>query len=85
MQILSGWRKNVIVVGQPSAATNGTITTAWLPGRVTMTFTGMRLRNPDGTEFHGIGIVPDVVVSPTPEQFRRGEDPELLAAIQALR
>jgi len=75
---------NVVVVGQQSACTNGTVTSFWLPGNLSLTFTGMRLRNPDGTEFHGIGIVPDVDVVPTASQFADGDDPELLAAIQAL-
>ncbi|MEC7987667.1 MAG: S41 family peptidase, partial [Myxococcota bacterium] len=76
--------ENVTVVGQQSASTNGTITNAWLPGQIQMTFTGMNLLNPDGTDFHGIGIVPDIEVIPTPVQFANGEDPELSAAIQFL-
>ena len=76
--------ENVTVVGQTSAATNGTITNAWLPGKYQITFTGMRLVNPDGTEFHGIGVVPDHVVTPTPAQFAAGEDPELQKAIDVL-
>ena len=76
---------NVTVVGQQSASTNGTITNAWLPGQIQMTFTGMNLLNPDGTDFHGIGIVPDIEVIPTPAQFANGEDPELSAAIDFLQ
>ncbi len=75
---------NVTVVGQQSASTNGTITTAWLPGRWEITFTGMRLLNPDESEFHGIGVVPDVEVTPTPAQFAAGVDPELEAAVTVL-
>jgi hypothetical protein len=75
---------NVTVVGQTSATTNGTITNAWLPGKYQITFTGMRLVNPDGTEFHGIGVVPDQVVTPTAVQFTAGEDPELLKALDVL-
>ena len=74
--------ENVTVVGQQSASTNGTITNAWLPGQIQMTFTGMNLLNPDGTDFHGIGIVPDIEVVPTPQQFADGADPELSAAIE---
>jgi C-terminal processing protease CtpA/Prc len=75
---------NVTIMGQPSAATNGTITTVQLPGGFGMNFTGMRLVNPDGSEFHGIGLVPDIPVDPTPAQFAAGEDPELQAAITHL-
>jgi C-terminal processing protease CtpA/Prc len=42
----------------------------------------MRLLNPDETDVHGIGIVPDLVVTPTANQFANGDDPELLKAIE---
>ena len=76
--------ENVTVVGQQSASTNGTITNAWLPGRWRITFTGMKLTNPDGTDFHGIGVVPDVEVTPTAADFAAGVDPELNAALSIL-
>ncbi len=72
---------NVTVVGQLSACTNGTVTSFWLPGNISLTFTGMRLRNPDGSEFHGIGVIPDIEVTPSPADFAAGIDPELQAAI----
>ena len=75
---------NVTVVGQQSASTNGTITNAKLPGQFQMTWTGMWLRNPDGSEFHGIGVVPDVEVVPTADEFAAGVDPELMAARDVL-
>ena len=74
----------VTVVGQQSASTNGTITTFWLPGRFELTFTGMRLTNPDGSQFHGIGVVPDVEVTPSPSEFAQGLDPELMVALELL-
>ena len=75
---------NVTVVGQQSASTNGNITLMWLPGQFYAYFTGMKIRNPDGSDFHGVGIVPDVVVQPTPEDFAAGIDPELEAALDLL-
>ena len=75
---------NVTILGQQSASTNGTITNAWLPGKIQMTWTGMRLLNPDGTEFHGIGVVPDIEVTPTAAEFAAGIDPELQAAIEVV-
>ena len=77
--------ENVVVVGQRSAGTNGTITSFWLPGLFQLYFTGMRLRNLDGSDFHTIGVVPDVVVEPTAADFAAGRDPELSAAVEALR
>lgn len=76
--------ENVTVVGQVSASTNGTITNAWLPGQLQITFTGMDLKNLDGSDFHGIGVIPDVVVSPTAQDFADGVDPELQTAIDLL-
>ena len=75
---------NVTVIGQQSASTNGTITNAWLPGQLQITFTGMRLTNPDGSEFHGIGVVPDIEVIPDPADFAAGLDPELEEALRVL-
>ncbi len=77
-------RPDLTIVGQPSAATNGNITGAFLPGGCYMYFTGMEVLFPGGETFHGTGIVPDVEVVPTPAQFRDGVDPELEAAIDAL-
>ena len=75
---------NVTVVNQMSAATNGTIANAWLPGQIQMTFTGMRLLNPDRSEFHGIGVVPDIEVVPDVQEFADGVDPELARALEFL-
>ncbi|MEL6346951.1 MAG: S41 family peptidase, partial [Myxococcota bacterium] len=74
----------VTVVGQSSAATNGNITFAWLPGASFMYFTGMEVLNPDGTQLHGVGIPVDVEVKPTPAALAAGDDPELLTAIGVL-
>ncbi|MEM9074420.1 MAG: S41 family peptidase [Myxococcota bacterium] len=71
----------VTVIGELSAATNGNITGVEVPGRFVVTFTGMRVRNPDGSQFHGIGIVPDRVVKPTAESLRDGRDLVLDEAI----
>ena len=44
----------------------------------------MRLLNPDGSEFHGIGVVPDIEVVPTAAEFAAGIDPELQKAIEVV-
>ena len=75
---------HVTVMGQQSASTNGTITNLWLPGEVQIYFTGMRLLNLDGSDFHGIGIQPDVMVTPTAAEFAAGIDPELERALDYL-
>ncbi len=75
----------VQVAGQQSAATNGNITLSFLPGGLFIYFTGMRILNPDGSVFHGVGIQPDVPVEVTAADFADGRDPELEAAVEMLR
>jgi C-terminal processing protease CtpA/Prc len=72
------------VVGRQSAGTNGNITGLYLPGQLWFSFTGMELLFPDGSTFHGVGIVPDVEVSPTAADYRDGVDPELVEAASIL-
>ena len=44
----------------------------------------MRLLNLDGSQFHTIGVVPDVEVVPNTTDLAEGKDPELMAAIDVL-
>jgi len=74
----------VTVVGRQSAGTNGNITFLTLPGGVVGPFTGMEVRNVDGSQFHGIGIVPQYVVNYTAQDFVDGRDRDLEVAIQVL-
>lgn len=74
----------VTVVGGQSAGTNGNITGARVLGDGYFTWTGMELLNPDGTDFMGVGIQPDVEVAPTREDLRDGLDPVLDAALALL-
>ncbi|MBW2462389.1 MAG: hypothetical protein JRH11_12145 [Deltaproteobacteria bacterium] len=73
--------ERVTVVGRPTAATNGNISGIELPGRLGITFTSMRVENVDGSRFHGIGIVPDVVAAPTVTSLREGRDAVLERAV----
>ncbi|MFO0590781.1 MAG: S41 family peptidase [Polyangiaceae bacterium] len=75
--------KRVHVVGRNSAGTNGNITGVELPGSFGFSFTGMDVRHADAEHsvFHGIGIVPDIEVALTAQDFAAGTDPELEAAI----
>jgi C-terminal processing protease CtpA/Prc len=77
--------ERVTVVGRPSAGTNGNITGVQLPGAFALTFTGMEVLFPDGGRFHGVGIQPDVLVTPTPADIRDGVDPVLLAALDTFQ
>ena len=84
MQMLVGAGRPLAVVGQRSAGTNGNITGVQLPGGFGFSYTGMEVRNPNGSRFHGIGIKPDVFVPLTAEDLRDGVDRDLLTAIDLL-
>ncbi len=72
------------VVGRPSAATNGNITYARLPGALYFSFTGMEVLRLDRGVFHGKGIVPDIEVLPTVADLASGTDRTLDTAITAV-
>jgi hypothetical protein len=74
----------VTVVGRRSAGTNGNITGAELPGGYALTFTGMEILHHDRSVFHGVGIVPDVEVAPTPAGLAAGEDADVEAALDLI-
>ena len=40
---------------------------------------------PDGSPFEGVGIAPDIVLRPTPEEIRRGEDRVLAKALSIIK
>jgi C-terminal processing protease CtpA/Prc len=73
------------VIGRRSAATNGNLTRLFMPGVASASFTGMEVLNPDGSRFHGVGIVPQLEVEPTAADLAEGRDAELLRAIQFLQ
>lgn len=76
--------ERVTVVGRSSAGTNGNITGIQLPGAFSFTFTGMEVLFPDRSQFHGIGIIPDMEVHPSSSDFRDGYDREIAAAVEVL-
>jgi C-terminal processing protease CtpA/Prc len=69
------------IVGEPSAGTNGRINPFDLPGGYTVNWTGVLTQKRDGTQHHGVGILPTVPVSPTVAGIRAGRDEVLERAI----
>lgn len=63
-----------VLVGEPSAGSNGLTTSFRVPGGYTIRFTAIRLVEPDGSTLYGHGIVPDQVVHPTLDGVRAGRD-----------
>lgn len=75
----------VRVVGRRTAGTNGNITRLRLQGGFWFYYTGMEVLYPDGSTFHGVGVVPEVEVVPSLEDLAAERDPELLKAIELLK
>lgn len=73
------------LVGQPTGGSTGQPLFFTLPGGGSARITTKRDTYPDGRDFVGTGVRPDVAVAPTLEDLRRGRDPELQAALDALR
>ena len=73
------------IVGEPSAGTNGNVNPFTLPGGYTVIWTGMRVVKRDGSPHHGVGIIPDVRVSPTIAGIRAGRDEALERAVQLVK
>ena len=72
------------MVGRTSAGTNGAITGLEVLGHYSVSWTGDDLRHADGSQFVGIGLVPDLPVTLTQSNVSGGNDPELEVALTAL-
>ena len=74
-----------IFVGGPSAGSTGQPLAFEIPGGAWVGITSKRDSMPDGTEFVGIGVMPDIEVRQTVADFREGRDPVLERAIDVLQ
>lgn len=74
--------KLATIIGQPSAGTNGNVNTFTLPGSFQIAWTGMKVIKHDGSQHHGIGILPDVYVQKTIKGVRENKDEFLDKAIE---
>jgi hypothetical protein len=72
-----------MIIGERSAGTNGNLVSFETFGRMTVSFTGMRVLSKDGTVIQGVGIEPDVVARPTVAGLTAGRDEVLDAAVRA--
>ncbi|MFZ4399328.1 MAG: S41 family peptidase [Bacteroidales bacterium] len=70
------------IVGQPTAGTNGNVNTFDLPGGYSIRFTGMKVLKHNGSQHHGIGILPDIYVNKTIQGIKEGRDEFLEKAIE---
>lgn len=73
---------NAVVVGSTTAAADGNISQIPLPGGISTLFSGIGVFYPDKTPTQRIGIVPDIVATPTIEGIRAGRDEVLETAVR---
>lgn len=68
---------HVTTVGEPTAGSTGQPLMFDLPGGGQARVVTKRDTYPDGRDFVGVGVIPEVPVSPSVEDFRAGRDPVL--------
>lgn len=76
---------HVTTLGRPSGGSTGQPLAIALPGGGTANICTKRDTYPDGRDFVGIGIAPDIVVEATVADVQAGRDPALRRAVQLLR
>ncbi|MFH0867619.1 MAG: S41 family peptidase, partial [Bacteroidota bacterium] len=81
MGFIEGY-KLATIVGQPTAGTNGNVNPFALPGHYQISWTGMKVIKHDGSQQHGIGIIPNVFVNKTIKGVVEGKDEFLEKAIE---
>jgi len=73
------------IVGSPTAGTNGVVNPFALPGWYEITWTGMKVLKQDGSQHHGVGILPTIPVSLTRAGIAAGRDEVLERAVEAVK
>jgi len=73
-----------LIIGEPTAGTTGNPVNVVLPGGAILRVCSLWSTYPDGREFVGRGITPDVVVHPTVAGLRANRDEVLEKAIEVL-
>jgi hypothetical protein len=84
MGIVENYRLGEIV-GGPTAGTNGNVNSFTLPGGYSITWTGMKVLKQDGSQHHGVGVLPTIPISRTRARVAAGRDELLESAIQAVK
>ena len=74
-----------VFIGSPTQGANGDVTSFMAPGGISINFTGVDARWPDGKQLQRVGLAPDVLVRPTTEGIRAGRDEVLERAVEYLR
>lgn len=83
MSFIEGY-KLATIVGQPTAGTNGDINPFRLHGGYSISWTGLKVVKHDGSQHHGVGIIPNIYVTKTIEGIKTGKDEFLEKAIEII-
>ncbi|MBX0289506.1 hypothetical protein K3G63_03605 [Hymenobacter sp. HSC-4F20] len=73
-----------LLVGQPTGGTNGEMNFAAVGRAYLLSWTGRRVMH-RGVGYQGKGIAPDILVTPTRQNIRLGQDAELARALERLQ
>lgn len=74
----------VTVMGRATAGANGDRNDIALLNGMGYSYTGLKVRNPDGSLFHSIGIKPDIIIEENIEDIKNGKDTFIEKAIEYL-
>lgn len=73
------------IIGQPTAGTNGNVNPFSLLGGYNISWTGMKVLKHDGSQHHGIGILPDIYIEKTIQGIKDGRDEFLEKAMEIVK
>jgi len=77
-----GW---IVPAAGASAGTNGNVNPFTLPGGFTVTWTGMKVLKHDGSQHHGMDIIPTVPASRTRKSVAEGKDEVLIRGLEVVK
>lgn len=72
------------LIGQPTAGSNGDFNYLYLPGDITVSFSGIKVLNSDGSKHIGRGVIPDHLVDFSREDLLNDRDPFVDRALELI-
>jgi carboxyl-terminal processing protease len=73
------------IIGEHTAGSTGQPYNKDLGNGFSFRVSAKREYFPDGSEFEGIGVMPDIAIEPTPADLKAGRDPVLATASWLIR
>lgn len=77
--------KRGLIIGEPSGGSTGQPLNITLPGGGMARICSKHDTFADGTEFVGVGVIPNILVSPKVTDFTKGKDAVLERAVEEIR